>query len=877
MKQNRRQGIAAAVALLMVLLWLPTAEAAKDQPELRNLAAGTGYTWSEQPEPSYGDAGNKLTDRKYGTTVFTDPAWAGHLRKSTRSVVFDLGEKKSIARISANFLQDSSVGIAFPNTVSMYASNDGIQWGNLAHIPSREVRWADVPASTQDYVWDGSKDGLAKHHPNATMAYAQYVKVTFTTDVFVFVDEIEIWGTDGKMNKAKQVSADRLTFQEPGKATGGMRNLVLLNNGNGPGGSGSWTKDTLMPYISYVNKQGEPQDWLFDGVLFHSVQSPSGKDFTKGTATLSDWIGYLDKMFADQGDLQQLNEAVTEAGTKLGERGHKENVVLMIPNPGDTLTDFGDVDGDGVTENFSSSAIGAEAAYANKQKAATWWIQQIKQRWKEEKYSKLKLNGIYWTGKSISTSDLLEPNLIQATSKQAHKKDLNFYWMPSFQGNRNYDGEALGFDAALLDSGAYNASSVTQRLADASGLAKQYQMGLELAFDEQINTDTDRRERYIDILNGGIDYGYMRNAFKAYDQGKATLLNSAKSSDPMARQNYDLMYQFVTGTYAKPRPCMKSPEGPVAPNAAQYVVKCGTEITIAHKYNDQSDMWIVFDRFGANKLEGLKEWRLAQNSGASVNPDMSRPSTLLQADVSDWIGPYVVRANANGNGNPWDFTGGNHNYDGGSNSSHTGTTESFRVWADGVEVADGSVTASVYTKIEVVNLIQAYNTKVADGSGRPVLRETVTYEISNGHVQVHNEIEALEDITFDTYYGLQSVNGAWNDTVRYFAGEQEVASSPAGMYSDSGTKAVNPNVDSYLLSSGDQGGFKHMLRVRLDRQYGLGALANLADHMPVIFTQEYGKTYFLQIKGTTPGLKQGEKFAWRGSYDFYSKNLSALQ
>lgn len=872
MKRNRRQGIAAVIAVWIVLLWLPTAEAAKDQPELRNLAAGIGYTWSEQPEPSYGDAGNKLTDGKYGSTLFTDPAWTGHLRKSTRSVIFDLGEKKSIARIQAHFLQDSSVGIAYPNTVSMYASNDGSQWGTLAHIPSREVRWAEVPAGAQNYIWDGSEDGLVQHHPNATMAYAQYVKVTFTTDVFVFLDEIEIWGTDGKLNKAKQVSADRLAYHEPGKATGGMRNLVLLNNENGPSGADRWTKDNLIPYVSYVNEQGEPEDWLFEGVLFHSVLSPSGQDFTKGTATFGDWKGYLDQMFADQGDLQQLNEAVTEAGRKLGERGHKVNVVLMMPNPGDTVTDFGDVDGDGATENFNSTAIGAEAASANKQKAVTWWIQQLKQRWKEEKYSNLKLNGIYWGGKGISMTDLNETNVIQATSKQVHKQDMNFYWIPSFQGNRNYDWRYLGFDAALLESGAY-ASAIPQRVEDAAVLAKQYQMGIELEFDEQINTDTDKQARYVDLLNGGIDYGYMSQALLAFDQGRtASLLRSAKSTDPMVRQNYDLMVQFVKGTYAKPKPCSKQPEGPVASDATQYVVKCGTEITIAHKYNDQSDMWIVFDRFGANKLEGLKEWRLAENTGTTVNPDMSRPSTLLQADVSDWIGPYVVRANANGNGNAWDFTGGNHNYDGGSTSSPTGTTDSFRVWADGVEVADGTVTASVYTKIEVVNLIQAYNTKEADGSGRPVLKETVTYEISNGHIQVHNEIEALEDITFDTYYGLQSVNGAWNDTVRYFAGDQEVASSPANIYSDSGAKAVKPNVDSYLLSSSDQGGFQHKLRVRLDRQYGLGALANLADHMPVIFTQEYGKTYFLQIKGTTPELKQGEKFAWQGSYDFYAEN-----
>lgn len=244
----------------------------------------------------------------------------------------------------------------------------------------------------------------------------------------------------------------------------------------------------------------------------------------------------------------------------------------------------------------------------------------------------------------------------------------------------------------------------------------------------------------------------------------------------------------------------------------------------------------------------------------------------MQGDVSDWIGPYVVRANADGNGHPPSFTGGNHAYDDGNTGSVTAITESVQVWADGVELEEGKVVSSDEVKIRVVNLVQGYNTKLEDGTGRAVLKETVTYEISGGRVRVHNDIEALEDITFETYYGLQTVNGAWNHTVRYYAGDREAASSPANVYSDSGTKALNPDVDSFLLSSDDQGGFRHMLRVQLDRQYGLGTLQHLAEDMPVVFTQNYGKTYFLQIKGTTPELKKGERFSWQGSYDFYSQN-----
>ncbi|UNK16188.1 DUF4855 domain-containing protein [Paenibacillus sp. N3/727] len=302
----------------------------------------------------------------------------------------------------------------------------------------------------------------------------------------------------------------------------------------------------------------------------------------------------------------------------------------------------------------------------------------------------------------------------------------------------------------------------------------------------------------------------------------------------------------------------------------QYVVKEGSKLKIAHKYNSSNDMWIVFDHAGANKLYGMKEWRLSPNVNKDTSPDLARPSDMLQPDISDWIGPYIVGANQNGNGKGQDFTGGNHNYDGGENSSTTGRTIQYKVWVDGKELQDGKIISGGKVKIKVVNRIQGFNTKEQDGSGREILQETFTYEVEGGKVLVHTEIKPLEDITLYRYYGLQSVNGAWNHEIRYFDGETEVARSEAGKYSDSGTKSQHPDVDKYLLSSAVKDANQHQLLVSLDRNYGLGQMQYLADDQPVVFTQEYGKSYFLQVFNKSAELKKGKKVGWRGEYHFFS-------
>lgn len=541
--------IAIAMITVMLLTMVPLAQAEEGWPAMRNLAAGLGYEWSEAPEATHPDDRNKLTDGAFGKLDMSDPAWVGHVKKMTREVVFDLGESKSISSIRARFLQDWPTGSTLvPLTVSMYVSDDKQNWGTLSH-QSTKLLWGDGPPREEVFDWVGSRDGIKSGDSAAAMAYARYVKVTFSmhTRAWTFIDEVEIWGADGKVEGAEQVAAEQPALLEPGEATGGIRNLGLLYNGHYANGKGDWSKERIIPNISYVDQTGEPVDWLFDGVLYLGLTTPNGHGYNGG-ANLEDWKWYLDKTFAAAGDMRQLNDATMEVGAKLNKPDYKEKVVLMIPDPGEYLNDFGDVDGDSVSESFNASEVGEEAALANRVKAVQWWLNEVEQRWAAENYSHLELVGMYWLEEQISTS-ASGPDLLRSASESVHAMDMKLFWIPHSLAYKSHMWKEVGIDAAAYQPNYFFEELSIDRLEDASNIAKQYGMGLELEFDDRMLTDGIFRERYIDYLNSGVETGLMQAGFKAFYQGNNAVFDTSASADPATRILYDWLYQFVNGTY----------------------------------------------------------------------------------------------------------------------------------------------------------------------------------------------------------------------------------------------------------------------------------------------------------------------------------------
>ncbi|MGZ9584277.1 DUF4855 domain-containing protein [Paenibacillus marinisediminis] len=548
----KKTGFTLMLAAVMLFSLVPNAFAKQETQDPRNLATGLSYLFSAAPYEGYPDSGNELTDGMYASMDFMDSAWQGHLRGITREVVFDLQDIKSINAVKAHFMQDTGNGIFYPNTVSMYVSDDGVNWAPLSHKDTAIPLWLPGPPTDQTFVWDIAADGLPKEKKNAEFVYTRYVKVTFMTQVWTFLDEIEIWGVDGKAQHAVKLKPEQPAYLQPGKATGGIRNLALLYNGHYDSGAGDWTKDNIIPYISYVNAQGEPVDWLYDGVLYLGIRTQDGQRDFGSSAKLEDWHWYLDKTFAPQGDMWQLNEGTKEVSVKLGEPKHKTKVVLMVPNPGDAVGEFGDVDGDGVMENFNPDQVGTEAAFADKQKAIDWYMHQVKQRWAEQNYSNLELAGMYWMDESANLYDENNTKIIQHTSQLVHQEKQKFFWIPYFFGNGISAWEKLGFDAvAQQPNYFFDEPGDPSRIKDTTNLVKQYGIGVEMEFDERMNSFPKFRDRYIEYLNGGVDYGYMNDAYKAYYQGNVALLDSARSNDPNNRILYDMMYLFVTKNYQK--------------------------------------------------------------------------------------------------------------------------------------------------------------------------------------------------------------------------------------------------------------------------------------------------------------------------------------
>jgi len=101
--------------------------------------------------------------------------------------------------------------------------------------------------------------------------------------------------------------------------------------------------------------------WLFDAFLFLHQRGQSGQSTMNGLTVKTDWQGQLDTWFTPGRDLQALDEAIEEAKPEHGAVAPRQ-VILSIPYPNPKVADFGDVDGDGVTEDLATAEGRGRAA-----------------------------------------------------------------------------------------------------------------------------------------------------------------------------------------------------------------------------------------------------------------------------------------------------------------------------------------------------------------------------------------------------------------------------------------------------------------------------------------------------------------------------------
>ncbi len=173
-------------------------------------------------------------------------------------------------------------------------------------------------------------------------------------------------------------------YLQPGTpAVGGVRHLLLIYcdaQQKAYGSPAAWDGRVLLPYVTYVDRQGKPQDWFFDSFLWIGYITSDGANLSRpvegGRAVgKADWQWLLDVLFDPAHGVGQLESCVRQAARSLPDKDHRVNLVITIPMPMTAIKDFGAVEPGGRPLDFSRDA--------DRWAAVQWYIRTALERWKK--------------------------------------------------------------------------------------------------------------------------------------------------------------------------------------------------------------------------------------------------------------------------------------------------------------------------------------------------------------------------------------------------------------------------------------------------------------------------------------------------------------
>ncbi len=460
--------------------------------------------------------------------------------------IYDLGKLSTVDTVELSILEQTDWGIARPKSISVFLSDDGENWYE---------------------VYDFLRDNNVTMNKNAT-------RLTFTCELetpyaarFVrfridgsatFIDELRAFGT-------KEVKKDTVRLESSGirpvvyytnpareqyansENTSVKADDIYLAFGNVDYGEG------MKGLVAYLDEEGNAKDFYFDGFLYGLHGLPvqtNNKTYLNNVK--SDWEELFNAAFNGAGGFDLLNQTVGEVKEELNRPDYKVYVYITMWCICETVTDFGDVDGDGVSENLSTAE--------GRKKVVDWYTAMCMDEFEARGYEHLVFDGFYWHGESIDWDNPSTPrcednsHIITEVSEYIHAKNTNLLWIPYYVANRYYQAYELGFDLVCMQPNyMFDLKSPLYRLDVTATRTKRQHLCVEIEHSYQALSDPLFVRNYMLYLYYGAITGYMEEATHIYYADLTNFVQMAYSDQPLARLQYDATYQFIQGTL-KPTP-----------------------------------------------------------------------------------------------------------------------------------------------------------------------------------------------------------------------------------------------------------------------------------------------------------------------------------
>jgi hypothetical protein len=323
--------------------------------------------------------------------------------------------------------------------------------------------------------------------------------------------------------------------------------MVLIYGGGHHRTPYRWDMGRLNSYVIYTDKK-EQTHYLFDSFLFiEFLDGGSGgnKIFATGygtvAATQSDWNDLINYWFEADKQIGALDKCIREASTVLGKPKYKHQIVICIPEPivhqnpnqmSSTTKYWGEVNG--VMLDFSVTE--------DRVKACKWFINRVRAKFNEMKYQYVDLAGFYWLAEeSTHTKEILTPI---ATYLNGLKYSFN--WIPYFAATGYDQWKSYGFNYAYLQPNYFfNASTPYSRLGNACQRADNYDMDLELEFDEDVLAGRGKAGKLRDYMAVFKEKGVWQKKRIAYYQGNEALWALKNSINKDDQELYHDFCNFV--------------------------------------------------------------------------------------------------------------------------------------------------------------------------------------------------------------------------------------------------------------------------------------------------------------------------------------------
>ncbi len=472
-----------------------------------------------------------LTDGFTPTTVnYNDPAWFHCYGATGRYIYFDLKHISSVEKFEFSYLYYKAPAI-YESEVTVLASENAKAWYTVGTHKPAENEIKNPATNTYSITLDKP-------------VKARYICFYMTIRVHLFIGELSVYGTQSLNNAVSMESQgydiyfkdpDKCEYQAPSKdVLNGATDLCLVYYNNDVR-----NEEYFLPHVGYI-KNGKVTDTMFDSFLFlpNPSQLSTGGHFM-GASYMNEWITLQDKLFLKDQNLEALNSAAGKVKETLGIPDYKYQFTVSIPYLSRSVTDFGDYDGDGVSESLES--------VEERINVVKWYVNRFYSLYDPEKYPHLEFAGWYWFNESIiiDETETDDVPVLQGVSEWLHSRNDQFFWIPWYHASGYKIWDELGFDSACMQVGyAFDNPVTIDRVQKAADTIKAYGMCIEIEIDGKALTSKHFFDKYLAYLGGGVKYGYMENSIHMYYEAGG-LFGSAYKSGKYGQLIYDYTYQFI--------------------------------------------------------------------------------------------------------------------------------------------------------------------------------------------------------------------------------------------------------------------------------------------------------------------------------------------